>query len=122
MKQVKVACKGYTIEVVSWENDGDNYRTQRMTVATKEEALKIKKICKDLFKTGGEFGVGNSMDGEGQPLILAYMKSNPEMELTTGYINDCKYELMGGSEYYDFRVCESVQVTYLPEDVFAEEI
>jgi hypothetical protein len=122
MKQVKIASKGYTVKVVSWENDGDNYRTESMTVDTKEEALKIKKICKELFKSGGKFGVGNSMDGEGQPLILAYMKSNPEMELTKGYINKLDQKLMGGSEYYDFRVCESVQVTYLPEDVFAEEI
>ena len=50
MKQTKIASKGYTIEVVSWENDGDFYQTQRMTVETESEARKIQKICKELFE------------------------------------------------------------------------
>lgn len=123
MKQVKVASKGYTIEVESWENDGDNYKTQRMTVETLEEAQKIKKICKELFVScnNDEGGIGNSMDGECDWVIDQYIEENPEMELTREYIRKIS-ELLDNSEYYDYRVCESVVVTYLEEDVYAQLI
>ncbi len=124
MKKVKVASKGYTIEVTSWENDGDNYRTKRMTVESLEEAQKIKKIYKDLFVSGnnGNGGIGNSMDGEGDCVIEEYIEENPEMKLTKEEIDNLSWKLMGGSEFYDYRVCESVIVTYLEEDVYAQEI
>ena len=33
---------------------------------------------------------------------------------------DYAYELMGGSEFYDFRVCEKVNIYHSPEDIFLE--
>lgn len=32
------------------------------------------------------------------------------------------YEMLGSSEYYLCRVCESIQVTYIEEDVYAKKI
>jgi len=124
MKTEKVANKGYTIEVVSWENDGDNYKTKTMTVETEAEARKIKKICSELFKScnNGDGGIGNAMDGECEDVIEDYIENNPEMELTVEYIEDLVSELLGRSEYYDYRVCERVQVTYLDQDVYAQVI
>jgi hypothetical protein len=34
----KIINKGYTLTVVSWENDADNYKTISKTVQTKEES------------------------------------------------------------------------------------
>jgi hypothetical protein len=122
--QKKIASKGYTIKVVSWENDGDNYKTLHKVVEDRDEALKIKRICETLFRScnNGDGGVGNAMDGECEHVIEEFIEANPEMGLTVGYIKDLAWVLMGGSEDYDFRVCESVTVTYLAEDVFAEPI
>jgi len=122
MSKKTIAKKGYTIEVMSWENDGDHYRTQSMTVDDKEEALKIKEICQTLFKSccNREGGIGNAMGGECEHVIEEFIEENPEMNLTEDYIKNLADELMGYSEDYDYRVCESVTVTYLPEDVEAE--
>jgi hypothetical protein len=124
MKKIKIASKGYTIEVTSWENDGDNYKTESMVVDSKEEALKIKKICEELFVScnNGEGGIGNSMDGECEHVIDEYIEEHPEMNLEKDYIENLASELLGYSEYYDYRVCESVTITYLEEDVYAQSI
>ena len=41
--------KGYTLEVESWENDGDNYRTKYYHVDTIEGVDAIIKICDNMF-------------------------------------------------------------------------
>ena len=54
--------KGYTLSVVSWENDADNYNTKTMTVETVEEAeafYKLMQLCKS--KNNGGL-LGNSHD------------------------------------------------------------
>lgn len=124
MSKKLVIEKGYTIEVTSWENDGDNYNTESITVETLEEARKIYRVCNELFKScnNGEGGIGNSMGGECEEVIEEYIKNNPELNLTEDEISDLSYDLMGSSEYYDFRVCESVSVTYSPGDIYLEEI
>jgi len=129
----KVISKGYTLEITSWENDGDNYRTKTKTVETKEEAEKLVKICNELFAgcCNGEGGVGNSMEGESDWVLLEYVEDHPDLfpeldptdeSAISDYFSNLAYELMGSSECYDFRVCESVTVTYSPEDVYLEEI
>ena len=75
----KVINKGYTITVVSWENDGDNYKTKSITVETIEEARVIHKICKELFML---YDVGNSMNNEAKPIIKEYLQYNPEIEMS----------------------------------------
>jgi hypothetical protein len=121
MNKELVIEKGYTLTVTSWENDGDNYRTESMTVETLEEARRIYRVCNELFKSD-EGGVGNSMDGESEEAIEEYIENNPELNLTEEEIRDLSYDLMGSSEYYDYRVCESVSVTYSPEDIYLEKI
>lgn len=137
---IKVINKGYTLKVTSWENDGDNYKTKFKTVDTIEEAKRLKKICTELFCScnNGKGGVGNSMDGEGKIVVVDYFEKNkdlfPELdgkdfeEIMDGeeeimdYFTELAYSLMGGSDFYDFRVCESVSTTYSPEDIYLEEI
>lgn len=124
MENILIRQKGYTLEVVSWENDGDNYNTVYKTVETIKEARMLYKLCTELFcsKHNGKKGLGNSMEGEGDKTIKKYIEENPELDLTRDKIYDLSYELMSSSEYYDFRVCESVTVTYLVADVYATSI
>jgi hypothetical protein len=137
MAKKKVISKGYTIEVTSWENDGDNYRTEKIIEQDEAKAKAIGKMCKELFKSSnnGENGIGNLMnDGsnrkKGDKKVLEYMKKNPILSNNKKLsdeklIETCmnyNYNLMGGSEYYYSRVCEKVSITYAPEDVILEEI
>jgi len=168
----KIIKKGYTVEVVSWENDGDNYRTKRETYSTKEEAFAVKHMCENLFlsSNNGEGGIGNIMDDEynkAHSIIVEYFINNPVLlninntpcpkelyekvkesypeeevdenynEFLHGYImemdEDLLYhwidgtshymvDLMGYSEYYYSRVCESCTVMYSDEDIYLDVI
>lgn len=140
----KVISKGYTVSVTSWENDGDNYRTESIVVQSKDEAKVISEMCKTIFKScnNGDGGIGNMMDDEGDmayEVILGYLEENPEIKATIiacnpkAKLNDDErivdfimekynYGLMGGSECYYSRVCESVDVTYSDKDVFSQEV
>jgi hypothetical protein len=127
INKIKVVEKGYTITVVSWENDGDYYQTNTMTVQTEEEARKIAKLCNELFIscTNGEGGIGNTChdeDEEANETINDYIENNPELGLTRDEIIELDYKLCGSSEDYIYRVCESVTVTYSPEDIYLEKI
>ena len=125
-KLIKVVDKGYTLKVSSWENDGDYNRTKTHVVYNIEDAKLMYKLCTELFTSEG---VGNSMDNEDDSIINEYIQNNidlfsnfsPETDLLD-LIYELGYELMGGSEYYDFRVCESCIITYSAEDIFSEEI
>lgn len=127
MKKVVGIKKGYTITVDSWENDGDLPQTISETVDTIEEAHRIYKICTELFPR-----VGNSSDREDINILVEYIQENRNLfpvelqEKNPSEIFDYFYELagylMGYSEYYDFRVCEKVTVTYSPEDILVDEI
>ena len=82
MNKKKVVSKGYTVEVVSWENDGDNYKTETHTYESKEEALTIKKMCEILFRScnNGDGGIGNMTDyNSPKPIITEYIIQNPEI-------------------------------------------
>ena len=145
----KVISKGYTLEITSWENDADHSKTMNKTVDTFEEAKHLHQICTTLFKSknNGQGGVGNSMDKEKLDHIIEYYTDNSELfesipcfqefkqEFPIIDVNDenCAEaiwylfidwagELIGYSDFYDFRVCESCIVTYSPEDIYLEEI
>lgn len=134
MNKTKLASKGYTLRVVSWENDADNYRTKDYTVDTLEEAKKINKICKELFCScnNGEGGVGNSMENEELDRLVKFVEENPDLfpdgpKVENGdeimdHFQNLAYNLMGGSEFYDFRVCESCVCFYSDKDIFLENI
>ncbi len=131
----KILLKGYTITVTSWENDGDNNRTESMTVESKDEAQAIVKMCKKLFvsSNNGEGGIGNLMEDDTEiaaQIILDYIQANPEIlqgkklsdEKIIDLVMDYNYNLMGGSEYYYSRVFESCDVVYSDSDIFTEAI
>jgi hypothetical protein len=125
--------RGYTLEVKSWENDGDNSKTIFYTTEDKELAIALAQMCRDLFCSCNQQigGVGNSYDREEFDRVVEYMRQNPI--LTKGELNlededlwniciDISYELLGGSDFYDFRVCGSVTILYSPQPVRLEKI
>lgn len=122
--------KGYNIEVTSWENDADNYRTKTYTVETLEFAEVILKMCKELFETyhdGKQIGIGNMTDREDhESRIIQWVKKNPAIfknketikdVYVVDYIMDLNYSLMGGSEYYHSRVFDKGCIYYSEKDV-----
>ena len=137
MNKEKVIQKGYTLSVTSWENDGDNYATESKTFESKELAIAVAQMCKNLFQSknnGKPKGIGNMMDDDGRkarPIILEYMKEHPELYTDKKKPSDATLhdicmtyngELMGYSEYYYSRVFEKATLTYSPEDVYLEKI
>ena len=88
---------------------------------------------KTLFKSrsvGKQF-FGNTAEGEvvDKELLEAYNSirytyNQPLIELAEdGYQEwDELYDLLDYSDWYDFRVCESVRLFHYPEDVYAEEL
>ncbi len=152
MSKIKVINKGYTLKVISWENDGDNYKTNFKTVDTLEKAemlYKLMQLCvsknnqpKNVIKLGNS----TEFSSEQIQLIIYFFNNYPaqlkdylekydisdeelsdmdEDEKTDFYV-DMFYEiagdLLGSSEYYDCRVMESCTVTYSPEDIYLEEV
>lgn len=130
-----VVKKGYTVTVTSWENDGDNYRTESETYQSKELVEAIVKMCKTLFAScnNGDGGIGNTNEYEtdnARKTIISYMKANPILydnkKLSDAKLIDAcmnyNYSLMGSSEYYYSRVFESLVVTYSDKDIEVEEV
>jgi hypothetical protein len=117
----KVISKGYTFEAKSWENDGDHSQTKFYTVDSETEARRINRICRELLPL-----IGNTMDGEGCEKVENYINKNKDLfsdvQNPTSYIDNLVYNLLGGSEDYDYRVLENFNITYSPEDVYLEEI
>lgn len=134
---MKVVQKGYTLKVVSWENDGDIYKTKYYTVPTLEEARTLYNLCTILFKSlnNSTQGIGNSASYSKtvKDRIISYYEEHKE-ELSKFYtpihnahkfeefLRFFSYELIGSSEDYYFRVCESCQVFYSPEDIHCEDV
>lgn len=174
MTKKKVINKGYTLEVVSWENDGDNYRTKSVTFDDLECAKATKHMCENLFISNhDDKTIGNKMEDEWRECMLIaarylvqhpfFLNSNESIikpselkeEIITEYEEELKsdpslkweelipeylevkeslvgdwwdsishinYDLLGSSEYYFSRVCESCTIFFSPEDVYLEVI
>lgn len=134
-KKKKIVPKGYTIEVVSWENDGDYYATKTIVVDTIEEAKAIKHMCDNLFKANHDgYTLGNTMDEdykECYEIAGKYFTKNPFLVDMGNFdsegdawdsISHIHTELFGCSEYYFSRVCEKCEIYYSPEDIYLEII
>ena len=83
MSDKLVVKKGYTIEVTSWENDGDNYKTKTLTVDDKEQSIAILDMCKNLFTSHHDTdntGIGNMMDAECKNIPL-YRYDNGDVRI-----------------------------------------
>lgn len=131
----KILSKGYTIEVTSWENDGDNYNTLSITVDNRELAKAISEMCNTIFTSCNNKvcrGIGNCQNSrEAEKIIIPFMKEhlilcgdkiNPTDKDLISVCREFNFDLMGSSEFYYSRVCESCTVMYSPEDIYAEEI
>jgi len=126
-----VVKKGYTIEVESWENDGDNYCTRTITVDDKDYALAVLDMCKTIFNDEDGIGnmIGDEETDEAPGIILNYLEGCPLIKKDTIDTNilidrvmDINYSLMGSSEYYYSRVFENGSIVYSPEDIVLEVI
>lgn len=138
----KIVNKGYTIEVVSWENDADNYATNYKTVATIEEVdalIEMMELCRSSSnRPKGDIRVGNTYEYDGfdeaqKEVVIEFMQKNftvlfPKMDISKldedaliDLFIDKTQDLLRGGEFY-CRVCESYTVTYYPEDIFVNII
>ena len=134
----KVINKGYTLTVVSWENDGDYYSTHSKTVQTLEEAKvwwEMMQLCKS--KSGNELNLVNSYGGFNKKQIEVAsdfikkhhkilvpddnIEEHNEVDLSYWFC-DIAGELLSRSEDYACRVAESCVITYSSEDIYVEEI
>ena len=131
--------KGYRIEVTSWENDGDDYRTIVHTVSTIEDVMFIKMILsQSTSKYDGVeniLNIGNAMEDEYETYeepIISFMKTitnfsifDPkklnDKELFNKFM-DVISRYLGVSEYYFSRVLEKITVYYSDVDVFLKEV
>lgn len=141
MNKTKIASKGYTLTVTSWENDADNYNTMSMTVQTIEEAKAWNDVMQ-LCKSDGTYPtvyLGNETDDFSIPQLEAIRNcfiANPVLnnivqvetietmrdeELQDMFIQ-LSGELLGHSDFYLCRVMDSCVITYSPEDVYLETI
>lgn len=128
---------GYRIASVSWENDGDHYRTIIKEGIKEEEAKLIGKIGK-LMKSR-KSGLENNYEASEEDLEKGHkfylptfekykdLFSNHDMIL---YRQDC-YAIIDyitenitgySSEGYALRVLESMKIEYFPEDVVIEDV
>lgn len=154
MKFGETIPKGFVIEVTSWENDGDNYKTVQQTGISTEYMNVVKRLA-PLFRSrcNNRGCFGNTCEGEVVPEILVeavqvVLKDlNPEdvykvldydimsidfenedflenqIEEAADAISEfVRDEMLGSSEFYDFRVIERVIVYYLPEDVIIPSV
>lgn len=92
----KVFSAGYTIEVVSWENDGDHYNTKSLNVQNLDDVKAINHLCENLFvsESDDESAIGNTLD-ESLYRVLTYIQDNLEILKTMenlGYKDLPKFE------------------------------
>ena len=136
----KVISKGYTLTVVSWENDLDNYKTKSKTVQTKEEAKvwwDMMQLCKSknnqpkgVIKLGNSYGgfnkeqeeVAKNFIKEHHKILIPGDNIEENEENLSNWFCELAGELLGYEDEYSCRVMESCTVTYSPEDIYLEEI
>jgi len=124
--------KGILIEVISWENDGDHYNTQEYSVSTIEEAKGIKRMCEILFKSehSGDLAIANDCGAsisDYEDEILEFMSNDKWFNTVhesnvISVVEDLAYQLMGSSEDYNCRVCESCTIYNIKEDVYLDKV
>ncbi|QAY02134.1 hypothetical protein VspSw1_61 [Vibrio phage VspSw_1] len=133
MKEV-ILKAGYTLKIVSWENDADFYNTKTYHVEDENWAIILKHICENLlcsrYSSSSDYGVGNTnlSSSDSANRVAEYFKTYgipehvPEDELLE-WLHDLSYDLVGSSYESDcIRVCESCKVLYTPVDIEVETL
>lgn len=134
---------GYRITVESWENDADNYNTKSVQGYSLEEALFAVELFQAFSSCNSEDnGIGN-LRGDDKDYVkykntiseivsrhpIASVSEKfkdyfqPADEDGYVYYSEYLYDLgLGGTEYSLTRVCESVMVEYIPQDILIEDV
>lgn len=136
---------GYRLTVTSWENDGDHYNTKVSEGWTKDEVAFlvpfIKTTC-DLL--GNEYEPEDSVIEKATSKILKVVDDHPsvhesdklkcyftpatEDEKSSEYysplegVSELIYDFVGSSECSWTRVCESIKVEYIPQDIMIRDV
>lgn len=131
MKEV-ILKAGYTLKIVSWENDADFYNTITYHVEDRAWAIVLKHICENLLRSrySSEYGVGNTnlSDSFSTARIEKYVEDYGTPDGVSGeeffdWLHDLSYDLVGSSYESDcIRVCESCKVLYTPVDIEVETL
>lgn len=119
---------GYRITVVSWENDGDNYRTK--TVDGLDEATARYHV--DLLKLLSNNKFGNMYDPSTEEIdefraeIIKVMEAHNQISEEAKYSFDHALEDVGeytgyGEDFYT-RVVERIAVEYVPQEIELEDV
>lgn len=137
MKEKIIFNAGYTVRCVSWENDGDNYGTKDLTVPTLEMALELKELCLLCrSKNRDRSCLGNTYDGYTKSqieTITEFVKEHkllfPDVDDTydedddfIDSFNEKQWDILGRSEDFECRVCETVEIFYSDKDIYAQVI
>jgi len=130
----KVVSKGYTLKIVSWENDADNYKTIFKTAETLEEVKEIKNFCEVLLnKENNKLIFVRPRDRAkvvrrlenfiaGNPEFSDWLEEAEDDDDLIQWAVEYAEGLVGYSDFYFFRVCKSCTVTYSPEDIYVETV
>lgn len=128
---------GYRITSVSWENDGDHYRTL-IKEGLKEEETRLIGEIGSLMKSR-KSGLENAYEASEKELAKGHKFYLPVFEKYSNlfskhdmdlYRKDC-YAIMEyitdmitgySAEGYALRVLETMKIEYFPEDVVIEDV
>lgn len=143
MNKVTKIPAGYRLTVVSWENDGDNYNTKVLEGLSRETCQMYVDLCKLLGVSNGhrDRNLSNLYEpSEDQiekltdafmPIVAKYLhtviplediEDATNKEYVCDYIMSVLYDLgLSCGEWYT-RVCESVTIELVPQDVLFEDV
>lgn len=81
MSKKLIVKEGYTLEVVSWENDGDNYKTKSYTDESLDKIKALVRLCEmSSSESTHKGGMGNAMEDEGEQfysIMIDFLVQNP---------------------------------------------
>lgn len=136
---------GFRLEVETWENDADNYRTKVLDGLTEAEVKFYVELAKAHYSMNGlrKKGFGNMYEPgfnekeEYADAMRAIFRKHISVlnkiwddfepswideESFLDMVRSVNYELgIGGSEYYFTRVTDSIKVSYTPVDIYLED-
>tara|TARA_Y100000034_G_scaffold87336_1_gene104765 strand:- start:5206 stop:5607 length:402 start_codon:yes stop_codon:yes gene_type:complete len=120
---------GYNLYIYSWENDLDNRNTIHYHTENKNEVRFILEFL-ELFRSqhdgrpGRKPGYGNRCDmseADYQEVLEKANKLSEKYDLKPFedryHLGDFTYDLLGGSEWYVYRVFDTVTVYYMDKDI-----
>lgn len=126
MEKTLVSKQGYYLKAVTWENDGDNYKTKEVYFGDDEKTARMVAdvISNVIHEYGNEdedlYEQANSDIGKylfNQEKYRLFAVHNPN---AVNIINDYLSDLGFGAEYYCYRVCDELTLIYNPAPVYME--